>query len=98
LTIMDFTGQIAVVTGASSGIGKAIALELAGHGATLCLVGRNIESLGEVAEATRTSTNHAHCYHVDLVVDEDIAEFAKNLTNEHGRVDLLIHSAGAITL
>src|SRR5262245_52233135 len=41
----DFTNQIAVVTGASSGVGRAIALALAGRGATVCLVGRRLEAL-----------------------------------------------------
>jgi NADP-dependent 3-hydroxy acid dehydrogenase YdfG len=41
----DFTGQVAVVTGSSSGVGKALALALASQGATLCLLGRDLHRL-----------------------------------------------------
>ena len=48
-----FQDQVAVVTGASSGIGKAVALSLAEHGATVCLVARRLHELEAIASASR---------------------------------------------
>jgi NADP-dependent 3-hydroxy acid dehydrogenase YdfG len=93
-----FTDQIAVVTGASSGIGKATALGLAAQGAKLCLVGRKIESLEKVARIARTHAPSATCYRVDLAVVEEIKEFAARLQRDFGQIDLLVHSAGVISL
>jgi NADP-dependent 3-hydroxy acid dehydrogenase YdfG len=93
-----FTDQIAVVTGASSGIGKAIALELAAQGATLCLVGRALATLEIVAEHARRGTHQVRCYRADLTLDEDIKELAARMRTEFGAIDMLIHSAGVISL
>ncbi|MGH7845512.1 MAG: SDR family oxidoreductase [Candidatus Binatia bacterium] len=88
-------GQMAVVTGASSGIGKAIALELAAMGARLCLLGRRQASLEEVARAGRMQNL---TYEVDLAVPEEIEGFAASFARDCGEIDLLIHSAGVIGL
>jgi NADP-dependent 3-hydroxy acid dehydrogenase YdfG len=64
--------QIAVITGASSGIGKAIALGLAEQGAKLDLVGRRLETLEAVAAMARKSTPIVLIYCADLTVDENI--------------------------
>ena len=93
-----FANQIAVVTGASSGIGKAMALGLAAQGAKLCLVGRKIETLETVARIARNHAASATCYRVDLAVVEDIRKFAAHLQHDFGQVDLLVHSAGVISL
>lgn len=91
-----FSGQVAVVTGASSGIGKAIALELAAEGAKVCLVGRQKESLDAVAKSTQLSEQQMSGYQVDLTQDDAVIEFAKQLQREFGFVDLVVHGAGAI--
>ncbi|MBD2087130.1 SDR family oxidoreductase [Coleofasciculus sp. FACHB-542] len=90
--------KIAVVTGASSGIGKAIALGLAAQGATLCLVGRNLEALEAVAETAKATASKVLLYQVDLTLDEDIQQLKTRLEQDVGEVDLLVHSAGVITL
>ena len=90
--------KIAVVTGASSGIGKAIALGLAEQGVTLCLVGRNLEALEAVAETARATASKVLLYQVDLTRDEDIQQLKTRLEQDVGDVDLLVHSAGVITL
>ncbi len=66
--------QVAVVTGASSGIGKAIALGLAAQGTRLCLVGRKLETLQSVAEAAKGKASQNYCYQADLAVDREVDE------------------------
>jgi NADP-dependent 3-hydroxy acid dehydrogenase YdfG len=93
-----FADQIAVVTGASSGIGKAIALALATQGAALCLVGRKLAPLEAIAERARTMAPQVRCYQADLTLDEDIRELTARLQQDFGYIDMLIHSAGVISL
>jgi len=92
----DFTNQIAVVTGASSGVGRAIALALAAQGATVCLVGRKLEALQSVSGSTGSSRFLS--YQADLTNDEEILELAERLQRDVGFIDLLVHSAGVIAL
>ncbi len=93
-----FTDKIALVTGANSGIGKAIALALAAQGATLCLVGRNVSTLEAVAESAQASAPRVLCYQADLSLDKDIQELMDRLHTDISYVDILIHSAGVICL
>ena len=90
-----FFGQTAVITGASSGIGSAIARELAAGGAKLCLLGRRREALEEVA---RTAPGRALAFAVDLSVPEHIEAFAADLARRNEPADILVHSAGVIAL
>jgi NADP-dependent 3-hydroxy acid dehydrogenase YdfG len=87
--------QVAVVTGANSGIGKAIAFSLAAQGATVCLVGRRKEALQLVAEQV---SNGSVCYEADLGLDSDISALIANLKQNVKGIDILIHSAGVIRL
>jgi NADP-dependent 3-hydroxy acid dehydrogenase YdfG len=93
-----FPDQIAVVTGASSGVGRAIALALAAEGATLCLVGRHEKTLAAVAEKAQAAAPRVLCYQADLTLDRDIQELAAQLQSHFGHLDVLIHSAGVIAL
>jgi NADP-dependent 3-hydroxy acid dehydrogenase YdfG len=96
--LATFTDQIAVITGAGSGIGRALALSLAAESATLCLVGRSLETLEAVAEQARSMAPRVFCYQVDLTADEDIRHLAASLRRDFGGIDLLVHSAGVISL
>lgn len=93
-----FEGKIAVITGASSGIGKAIATALVRQGATVCLVSRSLESLKEIPEYELVDSSKIFMYQADLAIDEDIKDLAAALYSEHKHIDLLIHSAGIISL
>lgn len=88
------TNKIAVVTGASRGIGRAIALELAAQGAILCLVGRKLETLEEVAQIARETAPKVINCATDLLVDEDVWNLKARLQRDFGQVDILVHSAG----
>lgn len=90
--------KIAVVTGASSGIGKSVALELAKQGVVLCLLGRDLSTLEEVAHIAEQSTRRVHCYSVDVTVRQEIADFSNSISAEFNAVDILVHSAGVIFL
>ncbi len=90
--------RIVVVTGASSGIGKAIALNLAAQGATICLVGRNLTTLELVAENARMVTSLTKSYQVDLTIDSDIQNLKVLLEQDFGCIDILIHSAGIFSM
>ena len=91
-----FHGQIAVVTGASSGIGRAIALNLAGHGAEVCLVARRRDQLELVAQEISSNGGRAHVCCTDLTQDQDIRELGAIVQNRFARADLLILCGGAI--
>ncbi|WP_094676434.1 SDR family oxidoreductase [Hydrocoleum sp. CS-953] len=90
--------QIAVITGASSGIGRSIALNLALQGAKLGLVGRNVERLEAVAAIAQKTAPKVLTYSIDLSVGENIGKLKTNLERDFGQVDLLIHSAGAFSM
>jgi NADP-dependent 3-hydroxy acid dehydrogenase YdfG len=94
--VEELTNHVALVTGASSGIGKAIALALAAQGTALCLVGRRREALDEVAKQARAITERVVTYQVDLTADDAILDLPAHLEHEVGAADLLIHGAGVI--
>jgi NADP-dependent 3-hydroxy acid dehydrogenase YdfG len=87
--------HVAVVTGASSGIGKAIAIALAREGATICGIGRDTASLDNTIKEARLYSN-ALPYYADLAVDENIEGLTRWLTTQFDRVDILVHSAGLV--
>ena len=91
-------GKVAVVTGASSGVGKALALRLASEGATVCLVARDLEKLKAVCEGADGGADRLHPYVADLTVDAEIRQLTTRLEHDFGRVDILLHSAGMISL
>jgi len=90
--------RVAVITGASGGIGTAIARVLAREGAQLCLIGRNAELLRAVARGVDGSLNCLSIHVADLGVDEDIDRLAAEVNAICGGVDVLVHSAGVISV
>jgi NADP-dependent 3-hydroxy acid dehydrogenase YdfG len=86
--------QVSIVTGASSGIGRAIALALGTLGGTIALVGRDARRLKEVTELVRIRGARAEAYEADLGIDADILRVANAVRNDFGGADVLIHSAG----
>ncbi|HYL86006.1 MAG TPA: SDR family NAD(P)-dependent oxidoreductase [Candidatus Angelobacter sp.] len=88
--------HVAVVTGASSGIGKAIAVALATEGAELYLAARRQELLKTVAKEAEARGARAHACTLDLTKDEDIHALGERLQREAGRVNILVLCGGAI--
>jgi NADP-dependent 3-hydroxy acid dehydrogenase YdfG len=86
--------HIAVVTGATSGVGRAIARALSSHGAALCLVGRNEERLSAVAAEVGARTARVGTYVTDLSLDDQVQRLVDDIGREHTQVDIVVHSAG----
>src|SRR5271166_4899810 len=86
--------QVALVTGAGSGIGKAVAEALGGNGARLYAVGRNANALDELASRLHSQTD-VQSLPLDLTVDGSVAAIQASL-NDPGRLDILVHCAGVI--
>jgi len=91
-------GHIAVVTGAGSGVGQAIALALAAQGATLCLVGRTPATLEATTCRATNAQATVRCYPTDLTHDDAVQALAKQLHHEGEGIDILVHSAGISTV
>ncbi len=87
-------GRIVLVTGASSGIGRASALRLAEAGATVLLVARDPARLGEVEATIRARGGVAHAYPCDLTDQARLAALIEAVHAAHGRVDVLVNNAG----
>ena len=91
---MSLAGKVVIITGASSGIGRAIGLCLAEEKATVCLLGRRLDALQAVAAAARGAARRLEVFPIDLTVDREVLNLARNLGERFGRIDVLVHSAG----
>lgn len=98
MTRRSLAGQVAVVSGATSDVGRAVCLRLAGAGAQLCLLGRDRNTLEEVAKSARGLTEEVLAHPFDLTSDPSVIEVAGLLGREPDRVDLLVHSAGVFEM
>jgi NADP-dependent 3-hydroxy acid dehydrogenase YdfG len=91
-------GTVALVTGASSGIGEATAVALAEQGAAVALVARRAERLEELAGKIRDSGGTALVLAGDVTVEEQAREVVERTVAELGRLDTLINNAGVMLL
>jgi short-subunit dehydrogenase len=87
-------GKIILITGASSGIGKATAVKVADAGATVLLVARNVEKLEETKAEIAAAGGSAHIHRCDMADIEDIERMADEVLTYHGHVDVLVNNAG----
>lgn len=88
---MELQGKVAVVTGASSGIGESATRTLADAGMTVVAVARRADRL----EALAASTEGVRPWTADVTVDHEVAELAKGVHAEHGACHVLVNNAGA---
>ena len=91
----ELKGKVALVTGASRGIGKSIALELAGAGCDLLLTARDRAALDGVAAAVRATGRRSEIHAADLRSEGEPARLASLARERFGRLDILINNAGA---
>ena len=87
-------GRIALVTGASQGIGKAAALRLAQAGASIALAARNEEKLAEVAAEITAVGGTAHVFPLDLSSEDSIKACGKAVLAHFGQIDILVNNGG----
>ena len=93
--LFDLTGKVAIVTGSSRGIGRAIAEELAAHGATVVISSRKQDACEEVAEAINASGGKAIAIAASISDKEALKELAERTLTELGRVDVLVCNAAS---
>jgi 3-oxoacyl-[acyl-carrier protein] reductase len=91
---VDLGGQVALVTGASQGLGRAIAEALAGAGATVALVARSADRLAEVAAAIAAAGGRAEAIPADVSQDGEPQRVVDAVVEKLGRLDILVNNAG----
>jgi len=87
-------GKVAVISGASKGFGKAMALALAREGATIALVARTLEPLGEAQHEINGAGGRAEVFQADVSVESQVRRLEQDVVAALGKVDILINNAG----
>jgi len=91
---MSLSGRVALVTGASQGIGRACAIKLANAGATIALAARNQEKLNELAKQITDGGGKAAAFVLDVADEEQIKSVFKAAIAQFGKIDILVNNAG----
>ncbi len=91
MAYFDLTGQTAIVTGAATGIGEAIARRLAGAGATVVVADLDLEGGKQVAASL---PNNSFAVSVDITNADSVAKAAEEVLARTGRIDILVNNAG----
>jgi 3-oxoacyl-[acyl-carrier protein] reductase len=89
--VLPLSGQSAIVTGASSGLGKAIAMRLSEKGVKLALFDRQVEALKELKKKLNTETE---VYELDITDEKKVEQTVEKVGKHFGRIDILVNSAG----
>jgi 3-oxoacyl-[acyl-carrier protein] reductase len=91
---MSLSGRVALVTGASQGIGRACALRLAQPGATLALVARSQDKLQQLVSEIEAAGGKAAAFALDVGDEEQIKSTFKAVVSQFGKIDILVNNAG----
>jgi 3-oxoacyl-[acyl-carrier protein] reductase len=91
---MSLAGHVALVTGASQGIGRACALKLASAGAAVAVAARNQEKLNELVNEITAAGGKAAAFPLDVGDEEQIKSAAKAAIAQFGKIDILVNNAG----
>jgi NAD(P)-dependent dehydrogenase (short-subunit alcohol dehydrogenase family) len=90
----ELAGRAALITGASRGLGKAMALALADAGAAIALVARDTQKLARVKQEIETLGGRAALFEADVTQEETVLELEKKVSSELGKIQILINNAG----
>ena len=93
---MTLNGRVAVITGASRGLGKAIALALGEAGAKLALVSRDVQQLTAAANEARRLGAVAEVFRADISDEAQILQLARDVPSKLGPADILVNNAGTV--
>jgi NAD(P)-dependent dehydrogenase (short-subunit alcohol dehydrogenase family) len=91
---INLDGKVAVITGASRGLGKAMALALGAAGASIALVSRDVEQLSEVKQEVENLGGDALVFQADVSDEEQIRKLEQDVTAVFKRVHILVNNAG----
>src|SRR5215472_5522671 len=92
--MVELNGRVALVTGASQGIGRACALALAQAGAKVALCARNQDKLEQLAKEIDTNGGQSAAFKMDVANEEEIRTGTKAAIAHFGRIDILVNNAG----
>ena len=93
---MQLKDKVALVTGASSGIGKEVAKRFAKEGALVILTARNLDKLKEVQKEIEKNNGNVESYSMDITNRNQINETIKNIIKKYNKIDILVNNAGII--
>ncbi|NUP06071.1 MAG: SDR family oxidoreductase [Polyangiaceae bacterium] len=91
---MKLKGKVALVTGASRGIGRASAIALAREGATIAAIARTQKDLDEVCRTIEAAGGKATSFSADVTKSSEVAAAIRDAIAKHGRIDILVNNAG----
>ncbi len=91
---MTLSGRVALVTGASQGIGRACAFKLAASGATVAVAARSQEKLAELVKEIEGSGGKAFAFPLDVADEEHVKSTFKSAIAQLGKIDILVNNAG----
>jgi len=91
---LGIRNKLALVTGASRGIGKAIAIELAREGARVILVSRDLQQLKKVREELKGLEKRHICFPIDLMSGRNPSKLAETIVSKWGAPDIVVHNLG----
>ncbi len=94
--MFDLTGKVALITGASSGMGRASALALARQGASVVIAARRVEKLEELKKEIEVKRGKALVVPLDVLKKEDIEHAVDQTITTFGKLDILLNNAGIV--
>ena len=87
-------GRVALITGASKGLGKAMAMALGAAGARIALVSRSVEQLNEVGSAVKDAGGDARVFQADVSSEDQVRKLERDVAGAFGKVHILVNNAG----
>lgn len=93
---MLLSGQVAMITGAGRGLGRAISILFAKEGARVAVTGRTKDRRDGVTAEVLANGGEAHAFALDVTKDEDVEQAVKDILSMWGRIDILVNNAGTV--